>query len=67
LPGSWSKLKAKGKTIGPKGDHTMAEVREAAERSCEKHPEWIEEAQAIVERRKAASPMPAARRSISSP
>jgi hypothetical protein len=46
------RLKAKGKTIGPKGDHTMAQVRESAPAVLEKHPEWVEEAQAIVARRK---------------
>lgn len=47
-----TKLLGKGKTIGPKGDHTMAQIREKAPEVLEKHPEWLEEARATVERRK---------------
>jgi hypothetical protein len=50
-----NKLKAKGKTIGPKGNHTMADVREAAEKLLPDHPEWTEAARSVVEARKAAS------------
>lgn len=46
------KLKAKGKTIGPKGNYTMAQVREAAGRYLEAHPEIMDEARARVEEAK---------------
>jgi len=48
-----NRLKAKGKTIGPKGDHTNAQVREAAEKLLPQHQEWMETARERVEQNKA--------------